>query len=64
MDEKIYAEYIGLGNYLPGVPMKDMTKAEWEAVNQKDREMAVTLGLYRIADRKPKADGKPAENKE
>ena len=57
MEEKIYAEYIGKGNYLQGVPAKSMTKAEWEAIDQKTREMAVTLGLYRIAaaDRKPKA---------
>lgn len=39
-------EYIGDGNYLYGVPARDMELSEWEALPEKDRELALSLGLY------------------
>ena len=48
MDESIYARYVGGGDFVPGVPMRDMTLAEWEAVSEELRALVLALGLYQI----------------
>ena len=57
----IYVKFIGHNVFLQGVPERDMTREEWEAIDADTREKAVQLGLYKINDRKA---SKPADEKE
>ncbi len=38
--------YIGGGNFIPGVPARDMTPDEWSEIPADLREAAVQNGLY------------------
>lgn len=38
--------YIGGGDFVDGVPARDMTREEWETVEQARRELALKLNLY------------------
>ena len=40
--------YIGDGQFLPGMPACDMTMAEWEALPEDRRELALRLELYQV----------------
>lgn len=40
--------YIGAGAYLPGVPQRDLTEAEWAALDAETRKLALDLKLYRV----------------
>jgi len=43
--------YIGANiGYMPGVPMKDMDAAEWNALDGDLRENAIRAGLYALGD--------------
>lgn len=59
--------YIGAGDYLAGVPARDMTIDEWEALDQSDRDAALALDLYQVpktghvGHRTHKAEPAPAE---
>ena len=46
-------KYTGNGDYLPGIPARDMTMKEWRAYPKEKRDTAVNLGLYEA----PKKDG-------
>lgn len=41
-------KYVGKGSFLIGVPGRDMTVEEWEALDEELRELAVSLGLYEV----------------
>lgn len=53
--------YIGAGAYLAGVPARDMTLDEWEALDPADRATALALDLYQVATvaKTPAAPVKP-----
>lgn len=38
--------YIGFGAFLPGVPARDLSAAEWAALDEETRELALALDLY------------------
>lgn len=38
--------YIGDGNYWQGVPARDLSALEWEALSVDDRATVLSLGLY------------------
>lgn len=40
--------YIGKGGYLIGVPGRDMTVEEWDALDDELRDQALALGLYEV----------------
>lgn len=40
-------KYIGNGNYYQGIPARDLTEDEWEAISRRKRKRLVELGLYR-----------------
>ena len=41
-------KYIGDGAFIEGVPARDMTPEEWQALEAEKRETALKLRLYRI----------------
>ena len=43
-------EYVGNGQYIPGVPMRDLTDEEWKAILSQWRVLAERL--YRKVERK------------
>lgn len=47
---KPYAEYIGRGEYQVGIPARDLTKADWDAMDEAARKQAEASGLYRFND--------------
>lgn len=67
MDEQrvTYATYTGNGQsaYLMGLPMQDMTRAEWDAAPKELTALAVTLKLYSLAGGKPAAPVAPVSPK-
>lgn len=48
MAGRAYAVYIGAGDYLTGVPARDMTREEWEELTAEQRETALRLDLYQL----------------
>lgn len=58
----VYASYVGDGNYVPGVPARDMTKAEWEALPEEKADKALASKTHKIvaggkASKKEVSDG-------
>lgn len=50
--------YVGDGSrYFPGVPMRDMSKEEWEVIPEHDRQALVNAGLF--STKKPAAKVEP-----
>lgn len=47
MDE-IVAYYVGNGNFLNGVPARDLTRAEWDALDEATRQMCLESGVYQL----------------
>lgn len=43
-------KYIGGHRYMTGLPRRDMTMDEWEAIDEDRRKRAVELGLYTVDD--------------
>ena len=54
MTEKIiYAKYIGKDIYfVAGVPACDLTKAEWEALTEDQRKLALASGTHQLTNAK------------
>lgn len=48
MDEP-YANYRRPGEFVQGVPARDMTREEWEALPEELRVIALELGIYELA---------------
>ncbi len=48
MTEAIFVKYIKPGEWLPGVPARDMDRPEWEALPEEKRALGLQLGLYEI----------------
>ena len=49
LPEPIAARYVGAGAFLQGMPARDVTVAEWEALTEDQRALGVALGLYVLA---------------
>lgn len=49
MAEPTGVRYIGAGDYLPGVPARDLTADEWAALGADTQALALSLGLYIVA---------------
>lgn len=49
MASGVVAIYIGAGDYLAGVPARDMTIEEWETLSPEDQATALKLDLYQVA---------------
>lgn len=53
-------KYVGKqGEYLPGIPARNLTDEEWDELSKEERKAAVASGLYV----KPDTDNKPVEHK-
>lgn len=44
-------KYTGNGAFLQGVPARDLTKQEWDALSADQRGAALSLGLYAAPER-------------
>ena len=47
-------KYIGNGAFLQGVPTRDLTKQEWDALSKERQADLVRLGLYAAPERPKK----------
>lgn len=45
-----HVRYIGGGDFLHGVPARDLTRAEWDAIDTDTQALALALGLYELAE--------------
>lgn len=46
-------KYTGNGDYLVGIPARDMSLEEWQALSEEQRALGLKLNLYKLADEKP-----------
>lgn len=46
------ARYVG-GDYWPGIPARDLTPAEWAAIDPETRARLIELGLYVVDNTTP-----------
>lgn len=54
MPEEPYAKYIGEGAFVAGVPARDLTQEEWEAIPIERCKLALAAGTHVVApDREP-----------
>ena len=58
-DEKLW-NYIGKGEYLDGIPARDLYPADWARLSEDDRAAVERSSLYRHAPR-PKVEEPEAE---
>ncbi len=55
--DKQVVRYVGDGKFLHGVPARDMSMDEWNALDENLRVLALKLGLYQLPKgEKPKGD--------
>nr|ASV43903.1 hypothetical protein [Hot spring virus BHS1] len=47
-DDEVAAIYNGAGEFFGGIPARDLTLAEFEALTPDQRELCATSGLYTI----------------
>lgn len=52
-------KYVGAGDYILGIPARNLTNEEWSQLTPEQRAAAEASGLYEIEKRPAKAD-KPA----
>ncbi len=57
MDEKVW-HYIGKGEFLDGIPARDLTAADWARLGEDERAAVERSKLYRRAPQ-PKAEEPP-----
>lgn len=72
MEDKLW-NYIGKGDYIDGIPARDLTAADWARMNEDDRAAVENSRLYRrvpqpkgeepASEEKSAADEKPVEAK-
>lgn len=55
MSDEIYVKYKGKGEFITGVPTKDMTKERWERIPDGLRALAIREGLFELIEKKSKA---------
>ncbi len=60
---KIYAEFKGGANYLPGIPARDLSKADWDALSKEDQEASIALGIHEVSSKKAVMAEEIIENK-
>ena len=58
MEDKLW-NYIGKGDYIDGIPARDLTAADWARFSEDDRAAVENSRLYRHAPQ-PKAEEPPA----
>ncbi len=46
---KVVAKYVGKGAYIDGIPARDMTSDEWDALSEEQRKKALDAGTHRLA---------------
>lgn len=51
MESKVIYRYVGRGAYVMGVPKRDLTEEEWNALDVLDRKTAKLL--YKKVEKKP-----------
>ncbi len=56
-------KYIGNGAFLQGVPTRDLTKQEWDALSKERQADLISLGLYAAPER-PKRKARVAVQRE
>jgi hypothetical protein len=56
-------KYIGNGAFLQGVPTRDLTKKEWDALSKERQADLLRLGLYAAPER-PKSKARVAAQEE
>lgn len=56
----LYAIYTKQG-YLAGVPAKDMTKSEWEALPKELQDKALKAGTHKIVSARKKKEDESSE---
>ena len=50
-------KYVGGGNYVQGVPARDLTAKEWDALPEALQEKAISTGTHKAkAAKKPKSE--------
>lgn len=50
----IYAYYLGDGTaFISGAPMRDLTRAEWDALDPQVQDFCLATELYKLADAVP-----------
>jgi len=50
MSEAIKAEFVGDGRrYMIGVPSRDLTADEWDALGERMQAALIEVGLFRVA---------------
>lgn len=47
--ETAYMRYIGAGEFVQGVPARDLTRVEWDALDTDTQALVLALGLYELA---------------
>jgi hypothetical protein len=61
-EKEIFAKYIGEGfKMVPGMQMRHYNKAEWEALSDLQREIALHDSVYEIVGKAPKKPPKSEE---
>jgi hypothetical protein len=62
----VYAKYVGGGAFVNGVPARDLTKDEWDALDEGARARALELKLHQVGAGAPIAKrlAKQSEPKE
>lgn len=45
--QEAFAKYVGDGDFLNGVPARDMEQGEWFALDEELREQAQALGIFK-----------------
>lgn len=46
--KKFRAVYIGEGAFISGVPARDLSQEEWEAIGTRRQEAAIAGGIFKI----------------
>ncbi len=57
------AKYVGAGNYVDGVPARDLDAAEWAALSEALQSKALAAGTHKlISPKSPKAKAQEERN--
>jgi predicted flap endonuclease-1-like 5' DNA nuclease len=46
-------KYVGVGEFLSGIPARDLTEAEWESLSKAQQKAAIESGLYVAGEMPP-----------
>lgn len=56
MPDDIVVKYVGGGEFISGVPTRDMGKERWERIPEHLRELAMKEKLFELVEKKSKAE--------